>query len=192
MERAEAMMIADEIFDLYLQHGQSDYIGEPVSQLEHMLQSAQIAEKEGYDGDFVLAAFFHDIGHLCEHIRPAEKMEDVGVVDHETIGMMYLLGKGFSRRVAKLVGGHVEAKRYLSKRDSGYYDRLSDASRKTLEFQGGPMSEEEALAFESDPLFHEHIRMRLIDDAAKSKGKPVPDLDKYWNMAVEHLISRNS
>jgi phosphonate degradation associated HDIG domain protein len=192
MDRAEAMMIADEIFDLYLQHGQCDYIGEPVSQLEHMLQSAQIAEKEGYDGDFVLAAFLHDIGHLFEHVGNVEKMEGVGVVDHETLGMSYLLRKGFSRRVARLVGGHVEAKRYLCSVDSSYLAGLSDASRRTLEFQGGPMSEEEARSFETEPNFQEHIGMRRIDDAAKNKGLAVPDLDRYWQLAVDHLMAKNA
>jgi phosphonate degradation associated HDIG domain protein len=191
MDRSEAVMVVDGIFDLYMQYGQSDYVGEPVSLLEHMLQSAQMAEKEGYDDDFILAAFFHDIGHLCEHIQPAERMEDVGVMDHESIGMRYLLRRGFSRRVARLVGGHVEAKRYLAL-DRGYYDRLSDASKKTLEFQGGLMDEQEAAAFESDPHFDELIRMRLIDDAAKTVGVPVPDLDRYWKMAVDHLIAKNS
>ena len=57
--------IVNEIFALYEKHGDEDYIGEPVSQLEHMSQAAALAEEEGYDDEVVLAAFFHDIGHLC-------------------------------------------------------------------------------------------------------------------------------
>ena len=54
-----------EIFGLYEQHGTADYIGEPVSQIEHMSQAAQLAMAEGFDDEVVLAAFFHDIGHIC-------------------------------------------------------------------------------------------------------------------------------
>mgnify|MGYP003449482420 CR=1 FL=1 len=59
----------NEIFGLYQKYGDEDYIGEPVSQVEHMCQAAQLAEAEGYPEEVVLAAFFHDIGHLCEHMK---------------------------------------------------------------------------------------------------------------------------
>jgi len=65
---------AEFIISLYHQFGNEDYIGEPVSQLEHMCQCAELAEKEGYDEEVILAAFFHDIGHLCEHIMPVNQM----------------------------------------------------------------------------------------------------------------------
>ncbi|CAD5203196.1 hypothetical protein [Pseudomonas sp. FEN] len=55
----------DEVFGLYRQFGDADYIGEPVSQLEHMSQAARLALAEGFDDEVVLAAFFHDIGHIC-------------------------------------------------------------------------------------------------------------------------------
>ena len=54
----------EEIFSLYDRFGSADYIGEPVSQIEHMSQSAELAIREGYDDEVVLAAFFHDIGHF--------------------------------------------------------------------------------------------------------------------------------
>ena len=60
----------NEIFGLYQKYGDEDYIGEPVSQVEHMCQAAQLAEAEGYPEEVILAAFFHDIGHFCEHIMP--------------------------------------------------------------------------------------------------------------------------
>jgi hypothetical protein len=57
--------VVEKVFSLYDKHGNEDYIGEPVSQLEHMSQAAALAEAEGYEDEVVLAAFFHDIGHLC-------------------------------------------------------------------------------------------------------------------------------
>ena len=51
----------NEVFSLYESYGNADYIGEPVSQIEHMSQAAQMAEEEGYGNEVILAAFFHDL-----------------------------------------------------------------------------------------------------------------------------------
>lgn len=149
MEKDRIAAMVDEIFDLYLAFGSSDYIGEPVSQIEHMCQAAELAQAEGHDDEVVLAAFFHDIGHLCEHVMPVELMDGLGVMDHEGVGERFLLERGFSERIARLVRSHVEAKRYLTARDIEYFQRLSDASRQTLALQGGRMSPEEADALSS-------------------------------------------
>jgi phosphonate degradation associated HDIG domain protein len=191
MEKQNAETIVSELFSLYSNFGNSDYIGEPVSQLEHMYQSAQLAINEGADDEIVLAAFFHDIGHLCEFIMPLEKMEGVGIVDHESIGSQFLLQKGFSERIAKLVQSHVTAKRYLTFKYPDYYNKLSPASRETLAHQGGVMSLAEATDFEADPLHTEYIRMRDWDDRAKETQIPVPDLQFLKDMAIKHLTKQN-
>ena len=77
---------ANYIVALYEQYGHEDYIGEPVSQMEHMCQCAMLAEQEGYDEEVILAAFFHDLGHFCEHITKVQQMDGYGVVDHEKLG----------------------------------------------------------------------------------------------------------
>lgn len=164
--------VVDGLFALYERHGDEDYIGEPVSQLEHMSQAAELALAEGYDDEVVLAAFFHDIGHLCE----GADMGGYGVVSHERVGAEYLRRCGFGERMAKLVEYHVEAKRYLVLRQPGYLQRLSEASRRTLAYQGGVMSEEEADAFERDPLCAVSLRMRVWDEEAKLEWVPVMDL----------------
>jgi len=187
----EPQAAIEEIFSLYENYGKSDYIGEPVSQIEHMCQAAQLAEEEGYDNEVVLAAFFHDIGHLCEFIMPVEMMDGVGVMDHEGIGYDYLIQRGFSVRIAKLVKSHVEAKRFLTFKYPDYYQKLSDASKITLEHQGGVMTAEEAHAFETDPMFADYIKMREWDDKAKITNKPLPDMSKYKQMALEHLLNSN-
>ncbi len=177
----------EEIMALYHQFGDEDYIGEPVSQLEHMCQCAELAEKEGYDEEVILAAFFHDIGHFCEHIMPVQHMNGYGVVDHEKLGADFLRSKGFSPMIASLVENHVQAKRYLTYHFQEYYDQLSEASKQTLEFQGGRMTLEEAMAFESDALFDLHIKLRRWDEKAKLENKALPSLDKYADMMLHHL-----
>ncbi|MCD7037607.1 HD domain-containing protein [Pseudomonas sp. MAFF 311095] len=166
--------IAD-VFGLYEQYGTADYIGEPVSQLEHMSQAAQLAMAEGVDDEVVLAAFFHDIGHLCG--QGGENMDGYGVVSHERLGADYLRRAGFSERMAKLVEYHVQAKRYLTFVQPDYYARLSEASRRTLAYQGGVMSAEEARAFEQDPLCAVSLRMRHWDEQAKGVNVPVLDVE---------------
>ena len=188
MKIEEANKVADEVLDLYIRFGNEDYIGEPVSQIEHMCQAARFAERENYDEEVVLAAFFHDIGHLCEHIMEVEYMDDYGIVDHEKIGSIYLSGKGFSKRITKLVASHVDAKRYLTFKNPAYYEKLSEASRKTLTFQGGKMSPEEATQFENDELFTLYLTLRNWDEMAKEKGIPLPPLEHFRQLIIHHLI----
>lgn len=178
----------EEVFNLYERFGNADYIGEPVSQLEHMSQSAELAIREGFDEEVVLAAFFHDIGHICVMDAEHQSMGGFGVKSHEKIGADYLRACGFPERVAKLVENHVQAKRYLTFRYPEYYQQLSEASKKTLEFQGGVMTAEEALRFENDPLFETSILMRKWDELAKEMNVAIIDLSKVKKMAQQVLL----
>ncbi|MCP1473296.1 phosphonate degradation associated HDIG domain protein [Pseudomonas sp. EB276 TE3739] len=166
--------VVARVFGLYERFGASDYIGEPVSQIEHMSQTAELAMAEGCDDEVVLAAFFHDIGHLCA--EGADNMGGYGVVSHERLGADYLREAGLSERLARLVEYHVQAKRYLTLREPGYHAQLSEASRRTLQYQGGVMSEAEADAFEADPLCVLSLHMRRWDELAKKRAVPVMDL----------------
>ena len=185
MERNE--QVIGEVFALYERYGASDYIGEPVSQIEHMSQAAELAMAEGFDDEVVLAAFFHDIGHICA-ADAARNMGGFGVVSHERLGADYLRRAGFSERLARLVEYHVQAKRYLTLREPGYYERLSEASRRTLVHQGGVMSIEEAEAFERDPLCALSLRMRQWDELAKEMDVPVIDLGVLKAKALRLLV----
>jgi phosphonate degradation associated HDIG domain protein len=182
--------IVNEVFALYEKHGNEDYIGEPVSQLEHMSQAAILAEEEGFEDEVILAAFFHDIGHLCadEH---AASMDGFGNVDHEQLGADYLRERGFSERLATLVESHVIAKRYLTYKYPEYYKQLSEASKATLEFQGGRMTQEEAMDFEQHPDAELFIRLRHWDDKAKEMNIPVLNISHIKSLAVSHLYKNN-
>ena len=98
MTQKQISEIADEIIQLYQCYGADDYVGEPVSQLEHMSQSALLAQGEGYEEEVILAAFLHDIGHICSPQRRAsESMAGYGVIRHEKVGADYLRSKRFLR-----------------------------------------------------------------------------------------------
>ena len=168
----------NQILTLLKSAERSGYIGEPVSQLEHALQAAHFAREAGAPDSAILAALLHDIGHLCAP-EDADEMSGLGVLDHEGIGARWLAQLGFSDDVCELVRGHVQAKRYLTHRNPEYLRRLSDASRGTLEFQGGPMTETEATAFERDPRFKLKLAVRTWDERAKVVGLLVPGLETY-------------
>ena len=116
-------------------------------------------------------------------------MGDFGTAGHEVLGARYLEQLGFGVRVAALVEGHVAAKRYLTFKDPEYFDRLSPASKVTLDYQGGPMTGAEASEFESNPLFSLILELRTWDEAAKVPGRPValaryePILRRCWDEA---------
>jgi len=168
-----------------------DYIGESVSQLEHALQCAKFAADSGADEETVLGAMLHDVGHLQLDVDQDEsslaRMGALGVQNHEVVGASYLLRLGFSDKVAQLVCGHVQAKRYLVWKHDHYARKLSPASKLTLEYQGGPMNDAEAQAFEQSPMFDAILKLRSWDDKAKVVGLRVPDLDHYLPMMVRHI-----
>ncbi|MFT3936817.1 MAG: HD domain-containing protein [Chitinophagaceae bacterium] len=177
----------NSIFEFYDKHGAEEYAGEKVSQLEHMVQAAQLAIDGGYDDEVILAAFLHDFGHLLPIEDVKDSMDGYGMMEHEKVGADYLRKKGFSDRLCKLIASHVNAKRYLTWKYPEYYNQLSDASKKTLEYQGGKMGDKEAGEFEADPLFELYIQMRRWDEAAKIENLPVPNINMFKKKAIEHL-----
>ena len=176
----------DSVLELYELYGDGDYIGEKITQQEHALQAAFLAEKmRPFDREFIIAALLHDVGHIIPseldgHIP--EDMNGLGVVNHENRGANYLLKLGFSRKIAYLVANHVNAKRYLAGQDASYLEQLSTASRATLNLQGGPMDASEMAEFESNPWFDDAILLRHIDDRAKIVGAPTNTLNYYRNI----------
>lgn len=175
------------IIALYSNHGGSAYIGEPVTQLQHASQAADLARAAGGDDDVVCAAFLHDVGHLCDPDPSRPQMGEFGVAQHERIGADFLRRHGFSERVVHLVGQHVNAKRYLTSTKPEYHARLSSASKRTLDYQGGPMTRAEASAFEADPLFSLILKMRAWDEAAKVPDLTVFPLQRFGELIRSHL-----
>ena len=188
---ARIPVIVDEVLGILARSADAAYIGEPVSQLAHMLQGAHLAERAGASEAEILGVLLHDIGHLCAP-EGSPEMDGLGVLHHERIGAGFLAERGFSDAVCALVAGHVNAKRYQVYKDAAYRARLSPASRGTLEFQGGPMTAEEAAAFEQDPLFTSILRVRAWDERGKDAGREVPGLSHYAPLVASHLAAQQS
>jgi [1-hydroxy-2-(trimethylamino)ethyl]phosphonate dioxygenase len=176
-EGAIAMDIADEVMALFEVGGGAAYFGEPVSQLEHALQCASLAEQAGAENSLVVAALLHDVGHLL-HGKGEDIAERGTDAQHEEMGYAWL-AKRFGLAVAEPVRLHVAAKRYLCATDTEYSGRLSPASQLSLSLQGGPFTREECGEFESSPYFSAAIRLRRWDDEAKIPALEVSQLEHY-------------
>jgi phosphonate degradation associated HDIG domain protein len=180
------MDVVGTIADLLETRGRALYFGEAISEAEHALQSAYLAEGEGADDALVVAALLHDIGHLLH--RHGQDVADRGIDGrHEDIGHAWL-SRWFGPAVAEPVQLHVAAKRYLSVTDPAYVSQLSPASRQSLDLQGGPFSAAEAAEFERLAFFRQAVRLRYWDDAAKVPGLAVPPFDHY-RPRLERMVS---
>jgi [1-hydroxy-2-(trimethylamino)ethyl]phosphonate dioxygenase len=169
--------IVDDIRELFERNGGSLYGGEAVTQLEHALQAAMLAEADGAEAPLIVAALLHDIGHLL-HDLPDDAPDD-GVDDvHEMLAYNWLR-RHFGPDVTEPVRLHVDAKRYLCAVEPGYHAALSTASQQSLELQGGTFSAEEALEFENRPFFEQGLRLRKWDDLAKEVGLLTPSLNHF-------------
>jgi len=189
------------IITLLEENGRGDYIGESISQLEHCLQAANLALEAGSPTETIIAALLHDIGQFLpaelvksqvHELNSSTDTTSVGRCGHEAIGEQFLSSLGFSPKVCRLVGSHVAAKRYLTAIDPDYYDSLSSASKKSLEFQGGPFQGDELESFKADPLSEEMVRLRKWDDGAKIVGVEdiTPRAGFYEGMITEHLTKQ--
>jgi phosphonate degradation associated HDIG domain protein len=178
--RGDAMGGEDPIelvMRLFKERGDAAYIGEPVSQTEHALQTAWAAEQAGAGGDLVAAALLHDVGHLL-HDLP-EDCALAGIDDaHEERGARWLV-RHFGPGVAEPVRLHVAAKRFLCATEPTYAARLSEASVRSLRLQGGPFTPDEAARFRADPHAEAAVTLRRLDEQAKIPGLRTPGLEHF-------------
>jgi phosphonate degradation associated HDIG domain protein len=176
----------DQIFGCFDRHGADDYGGEWVRQLEHALQCAALAEAEGAAATLIAAALLHDIGHLIHDLgdSPAAR----GIDDRHELRGREWLARWFGEAVTEPVRLHVNAKRYLTAKDPGYFASLSAGSVHSLELQGGPFSPELAVGFIGLPFAQEAVRLRRWDEGAKVPGKSTPDL-AYFRRYLEASLN---
>jgi phosphonate degradation associated HDIG domain protein len=148
-----------DIVALYAERGHRRY-GEGVSQVEHAVQCAMLAEAERAPPSLVVAALLHDVGHLVE--------DDESAVDtrHEVIGAA-ILGRVFGASTVRPCALHVSAKRYLCSAEPGYAAALSAASQRSLVLQGGAFDSAATVAFAQRPYAAAAIALRRFDDSAK-------------------------
>ena len=172
-----------EIEHLLLSRGTRQYGQEAVSQLEHALQCAELAERHEEAPETIAACLLYDLDHLIA-------AEEAGTHDHDTRkdDLHQYLALPFLRvhlpdAVLEPICLHVAAKRYLCQQEPGYWDTLSSASRQSLAQQGGVFNPHEARAFSMLPFAQEAARLRRYDDRAKVPGRTdLPPLSRYTGL----------
>ncbi|MBG6155779.1 phosphonate degradation associated HDIG domain protein [Labrenzia sp. EL_159] len=176
------------IGDIFERCGDEEYLGEPVTMAEHMLQGATIAERNGLDEEIIVGALLHDIGHFTSEFGTFS-MEDTEDRFHEEAGAQ-VLSSYFPSVIVDCVRHHVAAKRYLCATKPDYFKRLSEASVHSLNLQGGPMSPDEVADFEKNPNLKKIIQVRYLDEAGKQADMETPD---FWHFApmVQTLVDRH-
>lgn len=182
------MEILAQIRELYRSKGGREYEGEGVTQLEHALQSAHSAEREGAPAELVCAALLHDIGHMINDRGETPTLR--GIDDQHQFVALPFLRKHFPEGVTGPIRLHVDAKRYLCATRPEYYESLSQDSRRSLALQGGMFSAQEAERFMAQPHAAEAVRVRLWDDAAKAPGAATPDFAHYEGL-LRACLSRS-
>jgi phosphonate degradation associated HDIG domain protein len=174
----------EHIFDLFQKSGADLYLGEEVTQLQHALQAAHFAARDGAPEPLIAAALLHDVGHLMNGAEEATAAVDLC---HEDIGAAWL-SNHFPEEVWMPVRLHVAAKRYLCATDSSYVNRLSAASIHSLGLQGGPMTPEGVQEFERSPFCRSAVRLRLWDEEAKDPSLETAGLDSYEPLLKRLLL----
>ncbi len=177
------------IADLFAGQGTEDYFGEPVSQAEHMLQTAALARAAGASDALVAAALLHDVGHFHGTHTGEDLMR--GTDNHHSETGAEWLGQWFGPVVTEPIRLHVAAKRYLCAVDPAYFVALSPASQHTLGVQGGPMTPEAVQRFHDHPCQADAVALRRWDDLAKDPDTAAPAFGEYRDL-LSGLLSENA
>jgi phosphonate degradation associated HDIG domain protein len=175
-----------ELFDRYAGPEAQQLYDEAITELEHGLQCAALARRDGADDALIAAALLHDVGHLL--------VGDLFPIDvalprdfkHDAVGARYL-SRWFGPEVTEPVRLHVAAKRYLVATDPAYAAGLTPSSTRSLAVQGGPMTDAERAAFEAEPGFRAAVAVRRWDDEGKDPAVTVPPFEA-WRGLLEGLV----
>lgn len=184
----------DDIEPLFTAKGGRMYAGEPVTQLQHALQSAQLAEQSRASAALVVAALLHDLGHMVNDQGETPTLR--GIDDrHEYVALPFLR-RLFDDAVLQPIRLHVDAKRYLCAKGDGtingaqYWANLSADSKRSLELQGGIFTDAEAQRFIAQPHAAGAVSVRLWDDEAKIENAKTPPLSHYLALAKAIALRR--
>jgi phosphonate degradation associated HDIG domain protein len=180
------MLSLPDIALIFARHGASQYSGEPVTQLQHALQTAHLAEASDADDALVTACLLHDLGHLLNDQGCG--FDDTpslrGIDDtHQYYALPFLRGL-LPDAVLDPIKLHVDAKRFLCQANPDYFERLSDDSKRSLALQGGVFSAEQAAAFLGQSGAHDAVRLRQWDDLAKQADLATPTLAHFLARAA--------
>ncbi len=177
----------DDIAQLFSLHGARMYSGEPVSQLQHALQTALLAEQAGANDELVTACLLHDLGHMLNDQGETPTVR--GLDDTHQYFALPFLRSLFPNRVLDAIKLHVDAKRYLCRMVPDYWAALSADSKRSLALQGGIFRDEECAVFIAKPGAADAVKLRQWDDRAKQPNLATPDLAHFLSRAARCRVA---
>jgi len=181
------MLTLSDIEYLFAVHGATQYSGEPVTQLQHALQTAHLAEQSDADDALVTACLLHDLGHMLNPQGETPSMR--GIDDtHQYYALPFLRGL-FPAQVLEPIKLHVDAKRYLCQSNADYHAKLSEDSKRSLVLQGGVFDTAQAASFLAQDGAREAVTLRLWDDLAKQDGLKTPSLSHFLGRARRCVLA---
>jgi predicted HD phosphohydrolase len=189
---AAADTMADRLLEAFAGSAARLYGGEPVTELAHSLQCAELARDAGADEELQLACLLHDVGRFAVDPRLIFDKKDratgasLDAKGHHDVGAD-LIAPYVPERVAWLVRMHADAKRYLCAVEPAYWDTLTPGSRYTLTLQGGVMTPEAVSALTRHPRLADAVRLRRWDDLAKVLDKPTRPLGAWAPLLRRHF-----
>lgn len=179
--------VVDFLIDMFNTRGQDEYLGEAISQADHMLQCAVVADQFDAKESVVLASLLHDVGHFMHDYD--FDCADHGIdSEHENVANDFLK-KFYPPEVTEPVRMHVDAKRYLCTVEDDYFDKLSEASVHSLKLQGGRMSDDEVKKFQESPHLQDALDLRRYEEAGKVEGVATPKIEAYRDLMEKFLVA---
>lgn len=176
--------VVQQIVELFRERGAELYGSEAVTQMQHAIQTAVLAQQEHAEPALVVAALLHDVGHILGH-TPLPTDDSQNYDDHHENRAYAWLHEHFGKQVAEPVQLHVAAKRYLCSVDPSYCDKLSPTSLKSYFDQGGPMTTCEQVLFEQHEYYQQALRLRRWDDLAKDPHARMPSIESFVELLQE-------
>jgi predicted HD phosphohydrolase len=187
--KLNAQTIVPFLADIFHRRGHEEYLGEPVTMAEHMLQGAYFAQQQGECDEIVVATLLHDIGHFTSEFGMFS-MNDTEDRWHEDAGAA-ILEPFFPVLITDCVRYHVAAKRYLCATDTIYFNQLSAASVHSLQLQGGPMNAAQIAEFERNPNLQAIVKVRRFDDQGKVPKMETPGFAHYLS-TIQKIVDSHS
>ena len=154
-----------------------------VSALEHALQCAWLAERDGSSDALIAAALLHDLGRLVCPVA-GEATDD----DHDLRTVAWL-APHLGVDVIEPIRLHVTAKRYLATTNPRYLASLAPEALRQLERQGGRLSSYDLWMFGAQPYAEQALALRRWDNVAHRPGLQTPALGHYLPL-LESLRDR--
>ena len=163
-----------------------------MTQLDHALQTMELAKNYDETNKFQLTCFLHDIGHfLLDEDNSQEKFLEKDL-EHEKVGYNYI-SRFFDSDITTPILFHVSAKRYLCTVNSLYYDTLSESSKRSFALQGGNLDKDVIKTLKQHSGFRKAIKLRQYEDESKNINNKelTVDLDYARDLIYDYVKFRN-